>query len=209
MAPQAACTAPEKSAFGVVAGNASKRPGVLRKAAVFSRERPQHDVDAREDQAAAKDTGRIERIDRHGGPRVDDDAGARRDLARGNRPPACRDQRCPPVGAQFAGRFVAVDDATGFRRSGKPFDGQPPARQLTLDAHARRFAGDVDADRPCRSLEVLPLADGERSDVLIGDGTFRGPSTRTTQRPFHSAVADVDDENLGHGQVWSLSGSGS
>jgi type III pantothenate kinase len=86
-------------------------------------------------------------------------------------------------------------------RRGKPLDGEPPAGELAFDADARRFTGDVDADGARRALEVLPVANRKRADVLVGDGAAGGPAGRAAHRPLHPAVTDVDDEDLGHGRV--------
>ncbi len=56
------------------------------------------------------------------------------------RAPARGDQQRPAVGAELRGRPIAVDDAAAALRRDEPFDGEAPARELALDAHARRLA---------------------------------------------------------------------
>ena len=87
-------------------------------------------------------------------------------------------------GPSCDGTSIAVDDAARLVRRGKPLDRQPPARELAFDAHARRLAGDVDADGARGPLEVLPVAQRERADVLVGDGAAR-QSIRAGPRIAH------------------------
>src|SRR4029450_11484226 len=75
---------------------------------------------------------------------------------------------------------------------------EPPARERPLDANARGFAGDIDADGVQRPREVVPMAQRKRSDVAVRRDAERCPAVRTVQSPLHPAVSDVDDEDLAH-----------
>ena len=80
----------------------------------------------------------------------------------------------------------------------QPFRREAPARELRLDAHARRFAGDVDAHDTRRTRQIVPVAQRERADLAVGSHAEAHPPARAAQPPLHPAVADVDDEDPAH-----------
>src|SRR4029450_4521839 len=69
---------------------------------------------------------------------------------------------------------------------------EPPARERPLDANARGFAGDIDADGTQRPREVVPIAQRKRSDVTVRRDAERRPAVRAAQSPPRPAGADVD-----------------
>ena len=153
----------------------------------------QHEPQSGQDQSAAEDAVRVERIDGDRRARVDDDTrrreqvGRRRALPRG-------DERRPPVRAELRGLRVAVGDAAGECRGAQPFRRDAPARELRLDAHPRRLAGDVDAHDARGTRQVVPVTQRQRANLAVGGHAERHPPARAAQSPFHPAVADVDDE---------------
>ena len=82
-----------------------------------------------------------------------------------------------------AGPVVAVDDAAASALARQPLDRHAPARELAFDAHARRFAGDVDADDARGTRQVLPVAQRERADLGVGDARPAPPSRAGPCRP--------------------------
>ena len=172
-------------------------PAATLRPAVFSASASQHEAHPGQDHAAVKDAIRVERVDRHRRAGVDDDAGRREEIGRGRAPPR-GDERCPAVRAELRRPRVAVGDAARGVGRRQPFRRQAPARELRLDANARRFARDVDAQHARRPRQVLPGAQRKRADLAVGRHAEPQPVARAAKAPFHPAVAGVDDEDPAH-----------
>jgi hypothetical protein len=167
-------------------------------------ERLAHQAHAGKDHPAVKDTVLVEGVDRDCRSGVDDHARRRKEI--GSRRAAPRgDERRPAIGAQLRRHRVAIRHAARRFGGGQPLRRQAPAGELALDAHASRLAGDVDSEHARRPRQVLPRAERQRADFIVGGDAEAFPVVLAAEAPFHPAVAGIDDENsTAHGQSLRL-----
>src|SRR5436853_3855493 len=140
-------------------------------------------MQARQDDPAVKDPVHVHGVDSDRRPGVDDDARRRKYVAL-DCAAACRDERRPTIGAELRWICVSIDDSRGFSAGSKPLDRQTPTRELAFDANAGGLTGDIDADGAGRPRKVLPIANGQCSELRVGDNALPDPAAGTDEPPL-------------------------